>query len=66
MAVRAGTVGVLDGTDRTVQLVREAVRAAPARAAAETPTASPGARRDDRTVPDRTDDDTEKTSTERP
>ena len=69
MAVRAGTVGVLDGTDRTVELVREAVRTGPARAdAADTAPASPRDDRTvpDRTVPDRTDDDTEKTSTERP
>ena len=72
MAVRAGTVGVLDGTDRTVELVREAVREAPARADHDVPprtqrhassrTASD--RRTDRT--DRTDAQTEKASPERP
>ncbi|NIJ03518.1 glycosyltransferase [Frigoribacterium faeni] len=43
MAVRAGTVGVLDGTDRTVELVHEALRAGPARGAAHvrTRTADP-------------------------
>ena len=54
MAVRAETVGVLDGTDRTVELVHEALRAGPARGAAHvrTRTADPA-------------DHTETTSTER-
>ncbi|TWX40856.1 UDP-N-acetylglucosamine--N-acetylmuramyl-(pentapeptide) pyrophosphoryl-undecaprenol N-acetylglucosamine transferase [Frigoribacterium sp. ACAM 257] len=71
MAVRAGTVGVLDGTDRTVELVREAVREGRSRADRDVPartqrhasSRTASTRRTDST--DRTDDQTEKASPER-